>query len=305
MLKAPNCPKCGSTNTYWREDHRVFCRECKQRSYVKESKFEDQRKGYIPSILILDIETAPAIAAVWGFWKQNIHMEQVKSDWFCISWAAKWLDDDNVMGSVLTKAEALTQDDKRIMKELYELINRADVVVAHNGEKFDIPRIKLRFLVHGFPPPHPFQVIDTLKVWRREFGSLSNKLDFLNGFVLNLPRKIETGGMELWNDCMNGDKAALAKMLEYNMNDVEILEHNYIAIRPWIHSHPNMSLYQSETACPNCGSTHIHKEENIYYYTSVSKFQVYRCDNCGNPFHSRFNCITKEEKSKIVTTCAR
>jgi len=307
MRKAPKCPKCGSFHTVWKEDKRIFCKDCRQRSSVKESKFDDDNgdEGYMPSILILDIETAPAIAAVWGFWKQNVHMDSVQSDWFCISWAAKWLGEKEVMGDVLTPREAIKQDDRRIMKSIYDLINKADIVIAHNADKFDIPRLKLRFLVHGFQPPHPFQVIDTLKVWKREFGSLSNKLDYLNAVVLNLERKVETGGMQLWNDCMNGDYVALDHMLEYNKNDVAILEQNYLKIRPWIHSHPNMSLYQRETACPNCGSNDIEEQKNVYYFTSVSRFQVYRCNNCGNPFHSRFNANTKEQKKKIVSTCAR
>jgi hypothetical protein len=279
-----------------------------RRTCVKESKFDNEtnsNSGYIPSILILDIETAPAIAAVWKFWKQNIHIDAVKSDWFCLSWAAKWLGSKKVMGEVLTPDEAIKQDDRRIMKSIYDLINKADIIIAHNADKFDMPKLKLRFLVHGFLPPHPFQVIDTLKIWKKEFGSLSNKLDYLNRVVLNLDRKVETGGMPLWNNCMIGDDEALAKMLEYNKVDVIILEQNYLRIRPWIHSHPNLSLYKRETVCPNCGSDDIKIQDNVFYFTSVSKFQVYRCNGCGNSFHSRFNVNNKEQRDKIISTCAR
>jgi hypothetical protein len=109
----------------------------------------------------------------------------------------------------------------------------------------------------------------------------------------------------LWNECMLGNRDALSTMFAYNKNDVKILELNYIAIRPWIHSHPNMSLYRAETSCPNCGSTNVNIEKNVYYWTSVSKFQVYRCADCGTPFHGRNNLLTKEEKKKVMTTCAR
>ena len=304
MKKAPNCPVCGSSHTYWKEDKRIFCKECRKRYYVKQSKYDDHESGYMPSILILDIETAPAMAFVWRYWKENINIDQVVSDWFCISWAAKWLDEEGVMGDVLTPREAIAQDDKRIMQSMYDLLNKADIVVAHNGKKFDLPKLKLRFLIHGFPPPAPYQLIDTLDVWKREFGSNSNRLDYLNGVVLGLPRKVETGGFTLWVDCYNGNKQALATMLEYNMNDVDILEKNYLAIRGWIHQHPNMSLYKAETCCPNCGSNDIVKSKD-HYYTSVSKFETYRCNNCGAPFRGRNSVIPKEDKAKILTTCAR
>ena len=42
-------------------------------------------------ILILDIETAPIRAKVWGIWNQNISIDQIESDWFILTWAAKWL----------------------------------------------------------------------------------------------------------------------------------------------------------------------------------------------------------------------
>ena len=65
-------------------------------------------------VLVFDIETAPARAFVWGFWKQNVAPSQVISDWYMISWSAKWLNDYEVMSDVLTSDEAITEDDYRI-----------------------------------------------------------------------------------------------------------------------------------------------------------------------------------------------
>ena len=44
-----------------------------------------------PKILVFDIETSPLKAFVWSRWKQNIYLDQTISEWFAISWAAKWL----------------------------------------------------------------------------------------------------------------------------------------------------------------------------------------------------------------------
>ena len=47
-------------------------------------------------VLILDIETAPMLGYIWGMWKQNVAINQLQSDWFCFTWAAKWLFEDRV-----------------------------------------------------------------------------------------------------------------------------------------------------------------------------------------------------------------
>lgn len=86
-----------------------------------------------PKILIFDIETAPMRAYVWGRWKQNIHLEQTISEWFALSWSAKWLNNPNIMSDVLTPAEVLIEDDKRIVKSMWKLFNEADILIAHNG----------------------------------------------------------------------------------------------------------------------------------------------------------------------------
>ena len=42
-----------------------------------------------PRILLLDIESAPTMAAVWRLWKENIGLEQINNDWFIMSYSAK------------------------------------------------------------------------------------------------------------------------------------------------------------------------------------------------------------------------
>jgi len=57
-------------------------------------------------VLIIDIETAPIMAFVWGIWQQNVGIQMIKSDWFCLTWAAKWLFEDKVYSGKLTPKEA-------------------------------------------------------------------------------------------------------------------------------------------------------------------------------------------------------
>src|SRR6266699_2886337 len=115
-------------------------------------------------ILILDIETAPIRAKVWGIWNQNIYIDQIGDDWFVLTWAAKWLFEKKVYSGRLTSKEAIKQNDKRILKGIWQLLEEADIVVAHNGDKFDLPKLNTRFIIHKLNPPLPYQSIDTLKV---------------------------------------------------------------------------------------------------------------------------------------------
>lgn len=256
-------------------------------------------------VLILDIETAPIRAYVWGIWNQNISPNQIESDWFCLTWAAKWLFEDKVYSGKLTPKEVKSQNDGRIIKGVWRLLNEADVVIAHNAEKFDIPKLNSRFVLNMMHPPLPYQVIDTLKHIRRQFGFTSNKLDYVNK-LLNLERKQDTGGFELWEKCINGDGEALAKMESYNVTDVKILEETYLRMRAWIKPHPNIGLFilDAHERCPSCGSNELN-EEGKEYVTSANKFVVFRCGNCGSTGRRRKSTLTVTEKRNNLISVAK
>jgi hypothetical protein len=252
-------------------------------------------------VLILDIETAPISAYVWGIWNQNINLNMIQSDWFCLTWAAKWLFEDKVYSGKIKPSEVKKQDDKRMIKGVWELLNEADIVIAHNGEKFDIPKLNSRFILSGLHPPLPYQQIDTLRHIRRQFGFTSNKLDYVNK-LLNLERKQDTGGFELWEGCLRGDQASLDKMESYNVQDVRILEETYLHIRPWIKPHPNMGLFildETQSRCPSCGSDDM-KEMGKMYYTSANAYESMRCGNCGATARKRNTAITIKERRHLT-----
>lgn len=257
-------------------------------------------------VLILDIETAPIRAYVWGIWNQNIGLNMIQSDWFCLTWAAKWLFEDKVYSGKCTPKEVLKQDDKRIIKGIWELVNEADIVIAHNGEKFDMPKLNSRFIINDLHPPLPYQNIDTLKHIRRQFGFTSNKLDYVNK-LLNLERKTDTGGFELWERCMKGEQEALDLMESYNINDVRILEETYLHIRAWIKPHPNMGLFildETQSRCPSCGSADLIAEGKAYN-TTANVYEQYRCGNCGSTSRKRLSSLTIKQRRHLTLAHAK
>lgn len=250
-------------------------------------------------ILILDIETSPLKAYVWRRWKQNIYLDQTISEWFMICWAAKWLGDDEIMSDCVSPEEVLEEDDERIVKKLWGLLDQCNIVIAHNGNSFDIPKINSRLLTHQLPPPSPYKQIDTKVVASKQFGFSSNKLDALAGYF-NIPHKDDTD-FQLWVDCLNGDQSALDYMLAYNKKDILILEQVYLRLRPWIKNHPNVGVYleSDKLSCASCGS-HKMVEDGSSYYTNVNKYKMYRCLDCGAVSRVRTTSYPKEIKNNLL-----
>ena len=258
------------------------------------------REKKLPKILIFDIETAPIRAFVWSLWKQDIAWNHTSSDWFILAWSAKWLYSSEVFAEHLTSEEAKNEDDSRILKKLWELVNEADIVVTHNGNRADIPWINTRFILNGMNPPTPYFSVDTCEVARRTFAFTSNKLDAIASYF-GIDNKLETD-FSLWVKCLQGDKKALEYMSIYNIKDVQILEEVYLKLRPWIKNHPNCGNLIDATipTCASCGSENVELIEGQYYYTAVGKYQLYRCKDCGAISRGRKSILTSRPKLTSV-----
>ena len=237
--------------------------------------------------LLYDIETSPNLAWVWGKFEQNVI--EFEEEWYLLCFAYKWLGEKKTHVVALpdfSEYKKAPTNDIEVVRALYNLFNEADVVVAHNGDRFDQKKSHARFIYHGMPPPEPYQSVDTCKLARKYFAFNSNKLDDL-GSHLKLGRKIKTGGFDLWMGCMKGDKKAWKKMKGYNKQDVDLLEAVYLKLRPWDAGHPAVNvLDRRPDSCPKCGGTHINKGMK-YKATNTNLYQYYRCMDCGGMLKAR------------------
>lgn len=252
-----------------------------------------------PKILLFDIETAPNVVYTWGLFNQDIALNQIVSPGFMLCWSAKWLFDDKVMSDCISPEDAVIGNDEVISISLWEVIDEADIIIAHNGSSFDIPWANSRFVYYGMIPPSPYRIVDTYKVCKQQFRFTSNRLNWVSKYLTKEEKiKVDFG---LWVGCMKGDKNSLDKMLEYNIHDTALLEDVYIKLRPWIRSHPNLGLYydSNEERCGHCGSTNIAATTKTYA-TNVNVYQTYRCDNCG-----AFVRVKKANGTKPMVVLAR
>ena len=275
------CPSCASSHTrkkgIRRNQQRWTCNECR-RQFTAPIDYTEY--GF-PKILLFDVETSFYHFVGWGTYKQYIQHYQITKHQYIISWAAKWLYDENVQSDVVTPKESKNRDDKRILKSIWKLLDEADIVIGHNGDRFDLRKLRWRFISEDMQPPSPFRVIDTLKIARREFFAPSYKQDFLTKYF-HLQNKLETN-FQLWKDCEAGISEKLEEMVEYNRHDVMGLEELYLKIRPYIHNHPNLGVLMDKDVCSTCGADDI-IETNSEYITSANKCPVYRCNSCKTPY---------------------
>lgn len=253
-----------------------------------------------PKVLLLDIETSPLMSYTWGLWQQNVALNQIKQDWHLLSFSAKFLGDSKIIYRDQRNKKDIT-DDKALLKEIWELLDEADIVITQNGKKFDIKKLNARFIINGFPPPSSFKQIDTLVMARKYFGFTSNKLEYLSN-TLNKKFKKQTkrefSGFDLWKECLANNLKAWKEMEKYNKYDVLALEEVYEKLIPW-DSSINFNLYKDENdviSC-KCGSTSFLKRG--FAYTTKGKYQRYRCNKCGAETRDTVNLFTKDQKKKL------
>lgn len=254
------------------------------------------------NILIFDIETSPLLANIWSLWTEVRDFKFVDVDWYILSWSAKWLHSNKVTTKALPDYKTYKKDptnDIELLKDIWQLLDEADIVIGHNAKKFDCKKLNTRFIMHGMKPPSPYKIIDTLCVAKAHFSFTSNRLDSI-GKILGVGSKVQHSGFSLWKDCINGDRKAWKKMKEYNQQDVVLLEKVYLKLLPYIKNHPNINLNHDidQLYCTACGSSNVHRRG--YVYTNVSKFAQYRCLNCGKWSRARLNVLDKEEKRNIL-----
>lgn len=191
-------------------------------------------------ILLWDIETAPNLAYVWGKYQQDVIA--FEKEWELLCYAYKWLGGKNV--TCVRRIDFPGQSEKQLVASLHSLLTKADIVIHHNGDKFDLKKANAKFLEHGLAPVVPPITVDTYKVAKNQFAFNGNRLDDI-AKLLGVGRKVSHPGFEMWKGCLTGDKKSWALMSKYNKRDVEILEKVYRKVLPWV-KHPRPKGWASK-----------------------------------------------------------
>ena len=253
-----------------------------------------------PKILLWDIETGYNLVTVFGlFGNKYIPHYALQQERYMICGSWKLLGKDKVHSvSLLNDKDRFKNDpadDYCVTKVLHELLSEVDAVVAHNGDNFDMKFFNSRAIFHGLPPVPPVHQIDTLKIAKRFFRFNSNRLDYI-GRYLGMSGKLDTNP-DLWLRCMKGEAKAVKEMVQYNKQDVLLLENVYKRLAPYDDKGVNFNLFvdEDDPVCPKCGSHKLTKRGTRKLATRI--YRRYQCSSCGG--WSRSVACNREDSAKV------
>ncbi len=252
-----------------------------------------------PKILVYDIETAPIRAFVWKLWDNNVALNQIDGDWHLLSYSAKWFGKPKVFYKDQRKVKNI-EDDSKLLRGIWKLLDEADIVLTQNGKKFDQKKVNARFILNGFNPPSPYRHIDTCEIARKHFGFTSNKLEYMTDKLCTRYKKLKHKkfpGFEMWSECLKGNLQAWKAMEKYNKYDVLALEELYTKMRAW-DSSINFNVYSDNiiNKC-SCGNTNYHKHG--FAYTNTAKYMRYQCTKCGKTIRGRDNLLSRDKRKSL------
>lgn len=253
------------------------------------SKMSDELK-----IKIFDLETMASRGRFWARpWETSII--SIESETYLLSGVVKDFQPD---GNGQVREYALPQyhprrkkpyddkSDKKLTKDLIDDLNDADLIVAHNGNSFDVKVLNTRAVLWSLPDLVMTPCFDT-KTATRKMRFLRNSLDYL-GDANGLGRKKVHTGFDLWLRCEAGEHEAWVDMMEYNIQDVNLLEEWYAKVRQYA-KHPNIAKMDGRPRCPSCNSSKMH----IHQYKTIRKqsgtYIRYRCAECGSTARGKTN----------------
>lgn len=233
--------------------------------------------------LYFDIETSPNIGFFWqsGF-KLNIGPQNIITERAIICICYKW-EDEKETHSFTWDAK---QSDKKMLQDFIKIVNQADELVGHNGDKFDLAWIRTRCLFYGIDIFPTYKTIDTLKVSRSKFKFNSNKLNYIASY-LGIGSKIKTD-FDLWkNIVLKKDKTAMEKMVKYCKMDVVLLEkvHKKLSNHIEAKTHYGVKFGHHKGSCPECGSDDLVIKDRRILASGTIKI-IFRCKTCGK-YHNK------------------
>jgi DNA polymerase elongation subunit (family B) len=236
-------------------------------------------------IVSFDLETSPNKGYFFGKkWETNI-IEMIEYEQIlCVAYTEHGSGKVHVIGQDdFPNYKKGVLNDKELVMFLRPIIEDADIVSAHNGDRFDIPFLNTRLLAHGLKPIPPYKSLDTKKIAKSTFHLPSNKLDDIADF-LGIGRKLSTH-KSLWLDCEKGDEKAWKYMKQYCKFDVVLQDEVLERILPYSKQVHNFNAFTDEpwvARCKNvtCGSTHLQKR-GFDITNSGVKSQRFQCQDCG------------------------
>jgi hypothetical protein len=205
--------------------------------------------------LFWDVESSPNVGLFFkAGYDQTINPESIILERKTICIAYKWEDSPKV--TVLRWDE--NQDDKEMLKKFILVANEADELVAHFGDRYDLPWFRTRCLYHKLPPLPAYKTVDTCAWAKKYYYFNSGKLDYISDF-LGHGKKLKTDH-SLWKKVLlDKDPKALDYMCRYCGVDVLKLEKVYHDLKYCVKPKTHAGVYDGKEkwTCPRTGSEQV------------------------------------------------
>lgn len=253
-------------------------------------------------LLYLDIETLPLLSWHFGTRKLFISPGQIKQHSKISSIVLMWEFDRKPLSFAWNPK---TKDDSSMLREVTPMLNKADLIVMQNGDRFDVPTLQARLCDLKLPSLKNIITFDTLKASRRSFMRPHHSLDSrsnLYGLGGKLPRD--------WDRIIaiaEGDEKALKADIKYNMKDVTDMrsimmrEFNYYNLpQRFLNTLKMFNQAEDKPYCIKCAARRQSKFK-ITAYKEKNKQGIsvprLKCDNCGYSWSVR-STLSKVKKRK-------
>jgi hypothetical protein len=237
-------------------------------------------------VMPLDIETAPMEAFIWDGKVEYVGHDMVEQHTTVLCASYRDPLDKKIKTTAVSPSTAKTvRNDRAVCKKVHDLLTYCGeeniIVLAQNGDRFDLPKLKARFIYYRFRPLPPISSIDTLKLLK-QFRFDYNRLDFIDKHLHGIG-KVETRGFPMWRDIISTRstpqrrKQAMKEMLSYCEGDILALERTYETLEPYVTLPHNMNLWQrTYDKCPSCGKDGLRYAEKPHF----TKTRAYRRMSC-------------------------
>lgn len=228
--------------------------------------------------LFFDIETSPNVVYSWRIgYNLSITPDNIIDERKIICISYKWENEDRIYSLTWDK----NQCDKQMLIDFIAEANKADEMIAHNGDRFDIKWIRTRCIYHRVPMFPQYKTLDTLKKAKSGFNFNSNKLDYIAKF-LGVGAKIKHSGFDMWVQVMKGNTEAMQDMVTYCEGDIIVLEDVFLTMQNYIkmNTHNGVINNNLKYSCPSCGGEHpVLLKNNVTAMGTIKRLM--ECNDCN------------------------
>lgn len=253
-------------------------------------------RGHEPKFLFIDCETSPVTGTAWGIYEQDLLWHEMGE---ILMMGYMWGGEKRAHILSQRQYDGWTKNrsrERRLMEDIFNVLDEADVVIGYNAKKFDIKQINARFAKYGMIEPSGYHALDPLQMIKRSMTFPSHKLEDMAEY-LKIGHKVQTGGKYLWKRCMEGDMDAWAHMEMYCKNDVVLVKDVYERLKGWDKSVFNYNFYtRVALACKKCGSKDMKSRGRKFFRSGFRRDWL--CTRCGH----RFNGILEKDNIEKVET---